>query len=316
MSFSFCLNKNELLLLAGFGLLFQSLNLDRRGKLIQDSQRFLCSVIEILERNAAMGAADFKKIACAMISVERIPKSPRGSRGLDDIAERWSPDEDMAAPPKESKKSARKLQNIVSRYSTGNAPVVKRESSGGRRFTAPTLPTGQLSCYDSSTSQHSLSSVVSDTVPPHEYLRFTSTSQSPPQNPSAKLPNLDYLSFNDPTPSPNNMSPGPSQQHKKSDLVTQSGRTPLDSLFPSEDVLSSYVSPPASTDFGWCSDIWAMPFGVSSQPDVSQGRMSLSEEDHTSGEELSSCDMGADFQGLASVDDLAGLDGLDGDFGL
>ncbi len=43
MSFSICLNKDNVLLLAGFGLLYQTLGLDRKGKLIQDSQRLLCT---------------------------------------------------------------------------------------------------------------------------------------------------------------------------------------------------------------------------------------------------------------------------------
>lgn len=311
MSFSFCLNKNELLLLAGFGLLFQGLNLDRRGKLIQDSQRLLCTVIEILERNAAMGAAEFKTVACAMMSVERFSKSAQGS---DDTAARRKSEGNMAAP----KESARKLQTITSRFSTGSAQVVKRESTSGRRFTAPALSTGQLSGYDRSTSQNSVSSVVSDPIPQHGYSPRPTTSQSPRQNSSLKPPNLDYLSFNDPTPSPNTMSPGSSRQFRTSDLANQQMQPPLDSLFPSEDVFSSYVSPPPSADFVWCSDIWAMPSNVGNQPDASQGRVSFSEEDLTSGEELSSCEVGADFHGLAmpNVDGLVGLDGLDENFGL
>lgn len=314
MSFSFCVNKNELLLLAGFGLLFQGLDLDRKGKLIQDSQRLLCSVIEILERNAAMGAAEFKKVACAMISIERFPK---GARGSDDTAARRKSEGNMAAP-KESSKLARKPQAIASRFSTGNAPVVKREGSSGRRCTAPNLPIGQFSGFDRSTSQKSVSSVVSDPMPQHGYSRRNTTSNSPRQNPSSKPPNLDYLSFNDSTSSPNNMSPGSSRQFRTPDLASQQMQPPLDSLFPSEDVFSSYVSPPPSADFGWCSDIWAIPSNVGNQPDTSQGRVSFSEEDLTSGEELSSCDMGGEFHGLAmpNVDGLVGLDGLDEDFGL
>lgn len=311
MSFSFCVNKNELLLLAGFGLLFQGLNLDRRGKLIQDSQRLLCSVIEILERNAAMGAAEFKRVACAMISVER---SPKGARSSDDPAGRRKSEGNMAAP-KESSKSARKLQTIPSRFPTGQAPVVKRESSSGRRFTAPTLPTGQLSGCDRSISQNSVSSVVSDPMLQQGCSRGSTISQSPRQNASSKPPNLDYLSFNEPTTGSNNMSPGSSRQFSTSDLANQQMQPPLDSLLPSEDVFSSYVSPPLSDDFGWCSDIWPIPSTVGNQPDASQGHVSISEEDLTSGEELSSCDMGAEFC-MPDVENLVGLGGLDGDFGL
>ena len=61
-----------------------------------------------------------------------------------------------------------------------------------------------------------------------------------------------------------------------------------------------------------------MPSNMGNQPDASQDRVSFSEEDLTSGEELSSCDMGPDFGGLAmaNVDGLAGFDGLDENFGL
>ena len=314
MSFSFCLNKNELLLLAGFGLLFQGLDLDRRGKLVQGSQRLLCSAIEILERNAAMGAAEFKKIACALITVDR---SSKGARGSDDTAARRKSDGNMAAP-KAFIKSARNLQTIASRFSTESAPIVKRESTSGRRFTAPTLPTGKCLDYDRSTSLNSISSVASDPQSQQRYSRRNTTSQSTQQTPSLKAPNLDYLSFNDPTPSPNTMSPGPSRQFRTPDLSNQQMQPPLDSLLPSEDLYSSYVSPSSSGDFGWYSGIWAMPSNVGNQPDASQGRVSFSEEDLTSGEELSSCDMGPDFGGLAmaEVDGLAGLDGLDENFGL
>ena len=308
MSFSFCLNKNELLLLAGFGLLFQGLNSDRKGRLVQDSQRLLCSVIEILERNAATGASEFKRIACAMISVKG---NQKGNGSPDQIAGRRKSDGNMAAP-KESTKSTRKLQNIASRYSTGNAPVMKRESSSGRRSTAPTPSTGQLSCYGSASSQNSVPSVVSDSMHQHEYSQRTTISQPARQSLSIKPLNLDYLSFSDLTSSPNNMSPGASQQYMAPDLASTQMEPPLDSLFPSEDVFSSYVSPPPSADLGWGTDNWALHASVGNQAGASQSRISFSEEDVTSGEELSSCDVGADFRGLA----MPGLDGLDGNFGL
>ena len=308
LSFSFCLNKNELLLLAGFGLLFQSLDLDCRGKLIQDSQRLLCSIVEILERNEGVGAIDFKKIACAIISVDRIP---RGTRNFDDDTGRRRSDERIATPPPESKVPVHRLQNIASRNSTGSTPVVKCESSSGRRFTAPILPTERLSCYDDGVSQTILSSAVANTIPQHRFLRCTPTSESPPQHSSSKPPNLDYLSFNDPTPNPNNTSPGSSLQYN----ATQQVQAPLDSLFPSEDDLPSYASPPPSAEFGWCSDIWDMP-GASNQADASHGHMSFSEEAYTSGEEFSSGDMRSDFQRLTNVDGLVRLDALDGNFGL
>ncbi|KAL8638815.1 MAG: hypothetical protein Q9226_008956, partial [Calogaya cf. arnoldii] len=101
MSFSFCLNKNELLLLSGFGLLFQGLDLNRKGKLLQDSQRLVCSVIAIVERNAALGSAAFKSVACAMISVDRFPKSVQAVKNS--LSPRRKSDSNMRAPASKSR---------------------------------------------------------------------------------------------------------------------------------------------------------------------------------------------------------------------
>jgi len=318
MSFSFCLNKNEVLLLAGFGLLFQGLNLDRKGKLIQDSQRLLCSVIEILERSGAPGAVEFKKVACAMISIEGFSRS---ARTVDDPVPRRNPEVNMPAP-KNVSKSGRKLQAIASRFSTGNVPVVKRESSHGRRSTAPVLSTGDIPFFARSNSQNSVSSVVSDPLAARS-LRRMSTSQSPHQTESLKPPNLDYLSFNgDLTPSSQHMTPesGRTVKHDHQDgFPNSNGReaqTPLDSLFPSADIFSSYISPSPSANADWCSDIWNMNSDVGHQP--AQSRVSFSEEELTSGEELSNCELSGEFSGMTipAVDGLVGLEEIDGNFGL
>ena len=311
MSFSFCLNKNELLLLAGFGLLFQGLNLDRKGKLIQDSQRLLCSVIEILERNGAPGAADFKKVACAMISVDRFSKDARALS-----------DGNMPAP-KSNSKSSRKLQAIASRFSNGHAPIIKREASNGRRSTAPTLPTASFSIYDRSYSQNSVSSVVSDPMPRNGYSNRRTTSQSPQQNAVLKPPNLDYLSFNEaPSPSPSQSSPTLGRQNRDREFANspisapaQQTQAPMDSLFPTTDLFPSYLTTPPPGTIDWCPDVWNMPSDMGAHAPSAPG---ISEEELTSGEELSSCDTGQDFHGLnmQRADSLVGLEDLDGNFGL
>lgn len=319
MSFSFCLNKNEVLLLAGFGLLFQGLNLDRKGKLIQDSQRLLCSVIEILERNAASGAADFKRIACAMMSVYSVTKSARTSA---DLTTRRKSDGTMLAP-KNVSKSARKLQAIASRFA-GNAPIVKRETNSGRWSTVPTLPLDSISYYARSNSQNSVSSVVSDPMPQSGYSSHTTDSQSPQQKASLKPPNLDYLSFNnDPIPGPDDMSPDANEINNINNSMgllpssnnVQQGQPPLDSLFPTTDMFSAYLQTPPAGTIDWSSDIWNMPPDLGNQPTSVH---SFSEEELTSSEELSSCEMGKDFNGIniSTGDGLASLEGLDRNFGL
>ena len=307
MSFSFCLNKNELLLLAGFGLLFQGLDLDRKGKLIQDSQRLLCSVVEILERNNAPGAADFKKVVCAMISVDRFSKDTRASSN------------GSMPAPKNISKSTRKLQAIASRFSNGNLPVVvKREPSSGRRSTAPTLPTGTLSIYDRSNSQNSVSSAVSDPISGNGYSNRRTTPQSPHLNMSLKPPNLDYLSFNEePSVSPNQSSPNLSRQYRESSISSppfsapaHQTQAPADNLF-TTDMFSSYLTTPPAGTIDWCPDVWNLPSELGSQ---AQPAKSFSEEELTSGEEFSSCEMGLSGVDMRGVDSVVGLEGLDGAF--
>ena len=318
MSFSFCLNRNDVLLLAGFGLLFQGLDLDRKGKLIQDSQRLLCSVIEILERNGALGATEFKKVACAMISIDHFSNSARIS---DDSTPRRKSQDTMPAP-QSSSKPGRKLQNLASRCSPNNVPVVKLENGGGRRSTVPTLPAGDP-LYARSNSQNSISSAVSDSLIT-QYSKRVGTSQSPFQSESMKPPNLDYLSFiNDSTPVSQHMSVDPARTAKTCDQslygnsgLSQEGQTSMDHIFPSADIFTSYISPSPSTNVDWCSDLWNLTPDFSQQQP--QSRISFSEEELTSGEEMSNCELSGDFQGmtLPATDGLGGLEGLDTNFGI
>lgn len=316
MSFSFCLNKSELMVLAGFGLLFQGLNLDRKSKLIQDSQRLLCSVIDILERNNAPGAAEFKKVACAMISVDHFPKS---GITVNEPTSRRKSDSSMPAP-KAISKSARKLQAIASRFSTGSVPIIKRESGNIRRLTTSIMPTERSPFSARSDSQGSSSSAASENLAA-QYPRCASSSQSLVQCETMKPPNLDYLSFNDDsTPSPRHV-PSDGQNFPKphshnvlpSDSVTQEAQSSMDALFPSADLFSTYLSPsPTSVD--WSTDLWNLASDIGNQPAPSGN----SEEEITSGEELSTCDLSGDFPRMTipAAGGLVGLDGLDGTFDL
>ncbi|CAD6442553.1 8cdd596a-c629-4c11-8d0d-48e153a200af [Sclerotinia trifoliorum] len=66
MTFSFCLNRNSMLTLCGFSLLYQGLDLKQEGKLMQESQRLVITIIRYLERSNASCASDFKKLASSL----------------------------------------------------------------------------------------------------------------------------------------------------------------------------------------------------------------------------------------------------------
>jgi len=63
MSFSFCLNKDEVLVLSGFGLLFQGLSLDPTSKLLRDNQKMIAAIIHALTKSKAPCAPEFSRVA-------------------------------------------------------------------------------------------------------------------------------------------------------------------------------------------------------------------------------------------------------------
>ena len=321
MCFSFCLNKNELLLLAGFGLLYQGLDLDRKGKLIQDSQRLLCSVIEILDRHAAPGAAEFKKVACTMMSVGHFSK---GARALDEgpMLRRKS-DGNMPAPKTTPKSTRKQLQAFASRLTSNHSPSIKRESSFcDRQVTLPNVVNRSPTLYTRSDSQNSVSSVVSDPTHRHGHRRIPSTTTTPRQGSFCETPNLDYLAFNN-EPTQASRFCGHVFKDPEPDLLTGFNQTqqleaPSGHVCPPSDVISSYVSPSVPANYDWASELLAVPPELNNQAASANSVLSFSEEELTSGEELSTCDLPINYQVVAipNVDGFGGLDGLDNNFAL
>ena len=186
MSFSICLNKNELLLLAGFGLLFQGLDLKQEGKLIRDNQRLVCSVIEILERGRFSAAGDFKRLACSMIAIERFakPQAPSTSPGHS----RSGSTNSLPGPAPGSRSTMKKqLQAISSRLSFGNKCI---------KGSPPNLPVNPYA------RPNSISLAPTKSEPTITQKHDTSSRSRILSTPIPR-PNLDYLSFNNsPSPQP------------------------------------------------------------------------------------------------------------------
>ena len=318
MSFSICLNKDHVLTLAGFGLLFQTISLDRKGKLLQDTERLLCSVISILEKNGAPGASEFKEITCAMISIQ--PPSKPARPPAEDHSIQRRRDQSMPAP-KSTTKLCRKIKNPITRSSSSNSPPVKVERDTSRNS------------LTSSVSQHLPYQHKRDNGPSQLYL-FASDPALPrtqtlapcrPPSESSILPNLDYLDFGDEPRTESNSSITKTRKCKAPTDHARAEREapqiqPLDPVFPSPDVFSYIAGSPTSNNtFDWCTDFWNMSANLNDQGATTA--LSFSEEDLASSEGYSSSgrsggvSSGKMSQGNGSVV-VDGLDGLDGDFGL
>ncbi|KAL8966265.1 MAG: hypothetical protein Q9197_006081 [Variospora fuerteventurae] len=309
MAFTFCLNKNELLLLSGFALLYQGMDLKRRGKLMQDNQRLVCSVIDILDRNTALGSAEFQKLACSMISVNSTSKPAEDSKASSDPQKKAGAR--MRSPPTKAKLGRKHLQAITARFSTGSLDLVKKETKGEGSSTASTSSArpSQSPCHSSVTS------VTSEPILPQH---FSFQPNHHHHNDHHRLstntldfPNLDYLSFGDNggfTPSLPNASGGNATKALHTGDFTDcdlssplQSSVPLDNFFTPSDALGSFVSSsPLTTHLDWGSELWGLPPDTAVQPAASSV-LSFTESELTSCEEWSVPDAASEFPGISML---------------
>ncbi|KAM3066803.1 DNA-binding transcription factor cat8 [Clarireedia jacksonii] len=210
MSFSFCLNKNEMLTLCGLSLLYQGLDLKQEGKLMQDSQRLTSIVIDFLEEAKAPGAADFKKLAASLIGLDSRNKlSPlRTAKTMP------APKKSTPSPSVARKKIQPQLYNHASASMSESEILAQQDKL--RRATLP-----NLSLLTSQT--HSLQGRLSgDAIrlenPTSTREHRSSVSHLPMirkhgSTGSSKPPNLDYLSLNNTPASSQPSSPSLSRTH-------------------------------------------------------------------------------------------------------
>ncbi|KAF4637569.1 hypothetical protein G7Y89_g513 [Cudoniella acicularis] len=325
MSFSFCLNKNEMLTLCGLSLLYQGLDLKQEGKLMQDGQRLVAVVIGYLEKANAPGASDFKRLAASMIKVETPPAS------TSPVAR--SPTSSMPAP-KSTKStpspSVPKQQLRPQLFRHGSASMSETDLLSQqeklRRATLPSLamhrpdhysPHGRTS-MDSTRSESPLSK--------REYrgsMPQLPTMLKPRPVKNEKPPNLDYLSLNNtPVPSqpqsptetrsqqPSHLShtpifPAPSYSSKPSTATPTEWEVLLGSLDGGQTNLydaiyggpALSIADTAQSNYGdWSPDsAWDMTLTMNdftNNPQAARSVLSFSEESLSSGEDLSASELG------------------------
>lgn len=356
MSFSFCLNKNEMLTLCGLSLLYQGLDLKQEGKLMQDGQRLVVSVIRLLEKAKAPGAADFKKLAASMINLDpqtraspaRSIKSPNSMAAPASVKSTPSPPlaRQQIRPQIYRHGSATmsetdllSQQEKIRRATVPNI-MQRRDYAHGRTSTESTRSESPISKRDFRQSIQPLPTMLKPRTVKHE-----------------KPPNLDYLSLsNTPVPSqPQSPAQSRSQQSMPNNHASMYQSNPYSTTKASgvsasewEVLLGSldggqtnlydaiYGGPAlsltdnSSSNYGdWSPDSqWDMTsfnmndFGTG--PGGARSVLSFSEESLSSGEDLSANDLGMGGRPLdyrqallpGTGSDSYLLEGLDATFGL
>lgn len=292
MSFSFCLNKNELLISCAFGLLFQGIDLNPKGTLIQDSRKLISFVLRMLERNRSPSAGLFKEVAGAILAIEQSPKT---SSLLALKTQPLKTSEGCRPAPSTLTKPDRKpLQAIACRFScdtgygaTSNEKRNNSPSNQGSDVANPDL-------YSRHNSQHSISPALSNTTVHRTYSeainQVTSSYLVGPSN----GPSIDYASFGTSYPC---QDLGDFKERllikNEPDRITGCGRI-QQPLFPYDgqgysELFSACITPsPSSGTHDCLPDTWK--FYSDYNLAHAQSAVSFSEDEGTSSEELSSSD--------------------------
>lgn len=306
LTFSFCLNKNELLTLSGFGVLFQALDLDKDSKLMKDNEKSFCSVAEVLGRRNAPGTAEFKRIGCSLLSVLRTQDHQELSKKAADVADvslqtqkqlqalsaRYS---SHALEPKQ-----RKPTSLADAESMRAPPDTLRKRSLHKEFSVisnsasislPRRPSSQTTC----TSTSSEAGLKRESIDSSGTTSYDTTSFTP---------NLDFF------PLINN---GMFDQRLKFELTPDevawegvlsgfddnyfnshsSGFTnelTAEAFLAPTQTYHPQLQPPYATEPSWPTEFWGhgANFGVTPQP---PSVLSFSDESFTSAEDLSSIDL-------------------------
>lgn len=312
MSFSFCLNRSSLTALAGIGISFQTLDYGGESKLVQESLGSLYTATRFLERSAFPGTDDFRKIVAA---VADSPNSLRRARSeLNDSRSRIKSSSTMSAPKSPSRHMRKASQSQRQRARAFPvSPLIKQEAKEGYPVGHPSIP--PMSFVEASQiSQES----IAPYSPPQYY-----NSHRPYSFPAASsrnvpdqfvLPNLDYLDFSNEPATFDEQHQSPSIGMKDSLAMSSPEQSMGNGLATADGFSYLGEVPSASKSFGWSSDLWTLSPNMNGNLQPTQSSLSLSEEELTSGEELSSCGTSGHFPttSFASEQNGLGVTGMDG----
>lgn len=251
LCFAFCANRDDVLVLAGFGLLFQGLNLDSSSKILKDNQKMICSVNDILEKTKAPCASEFKRVAFSFLpspptskqsckDKAKEAKAPTLSRGNSDgavnQAQSVSPISPSSSPRKQLKAIAARL-SASSRKTSVDVIDHRRATIHNISLHPQGVPTQSMPSLQPPTSYDPSSFSRSEPArsPINMFSRPSSTSTRPSGAPApppaikhkprqqthSALTNLDYLSFGTepdqgapPSTQPIKTEPGPTDWEK------------------------------------------------------------------------------------------------------
>ncbi|KAI9803081.1 MAG: hypothetical protein M1833_001151 [Piccolia ochrophora] len=327
LSLSFCMNKNEILILSAFGLLLQALDLNHDSKVFKDAQKSLSAVLDLLEGTSSSVAPHLREIAHAIVPLQKPSRSAKPIK-LDrrPVAPTSHPGSIRNSANAPLKPSHNRLQSIASRFTLFGNRSDDRNEEPNRRATVPR--TTLRNNHELTSAHPGVVSVRSDSAVPRVDPKSNLFGPLDSKLPIA-VPNLDYLPFD--TPDAQNCQTRPPDSSDRS-VSTSNWERFLGSIdgthydmytnAPDDPKTGPFVNFPATPgdvgSLGWATE--SLTSGNANAPPA----QSISSESLTSGEDLSSCDLNPThndpYQGVLMPNLLGeagfGLSDFDGHFAL
>lgn len=307
LSFSFCLNKCDMLAMCALTLLYQVIGLKPQSKMMKDNERLVNVVVKMLDQQKAPGFIDLRKAAQLLISVDG---SSTGS----------------ASPSLQKASSPSKMSSSHGRRKSG---------SSSRRMTVPNLPGAAESLVETATRKSFEIAHPEAGINAQDPLSLgLSDGMTPSSTSSASKTNLDYLSLGNTPSGSRPATPNRSRQRsaptllahqtqvmsnaqlaaKMAGVASSEWETLLgtmenginnmyDAIYGGATLISEPALSATTGSSEWSPDSWDLSgfnlgdFGTTA--DAPQSVLSISEESLSSGEDLATSDLSL---GQANVD--------------
>ncbi|KAF5026184.1 hypothetical protein F66182_1748 [Fusarium sp. NRRL 66182] len=224
MTFSFCLNKTDVMVVCGMTLLYHSIDLKQDSKLMRDDERLVNAVIGILDRTMASGSLEFKRVANMLVTVTVDESAGSPMHTSREVSIPPAPVSNRGSLPSGTASKSRKKSTTAHPF--GQLPAAAASDSNLvdqqerlRRLTMPSSA-GQRPDFYRARARQSFDNLQAD-VRANQQDNRMSTSPNPDRNTSPLCRNLDFMSFGHPSQSPESSSPQQNRAHSHSGPTPQ-----------------------------------------------------------------------------------------------
>lgn len=308
MNYTFPVNKQDILVNAGFSILWQSMDLEDDSKLIKDNQKSLIMLVAKLSKENAAACHEFQKIASAFVAVGS-PRSVPKNITLDTPAARLL--NTVPSPLSNKQKTAKKqLQAIASRISSFTTRDGKVDAQSARKTMSPSETHNfKIPSYPRSNSTISL---VSTQSAPLSAPSPRMTQAGRPVNAGSSTVNLDYFPLecdlqhmatqnSSATMLPPNKKSSPSHNGSWEHLTSEFDNNIHNTIEP--NALEKCISNPENLDWTGDMDMWNLGGFHQEKAHVPQSLLSFSDESLTSCDDFVFSTAGSSHHGSLSTQD-------------